>query len=61
MLELRANVLRAERQKFRERLHGIRVCYAFHELMNGANGVGTDIGAGVVEYHVQDHVIKRFR
>ena len=59
MFEFGTDILCAERQEFCKRLDGICVCYTFNKLVDGTNGVRTDVGAGIVEHHVEDHVVQR--
>lgn len=60
IIQLHINISHAERHKPRQRLRRVRVRDAFDELVYRADGVGTDVRAGVFEDHVEDEVEEGF-
>ena len=59
MFQLVAYIRDTHRQELGQRLLRVGVGNTLDELMNGADGVRSDVAARIVVDHVQDHVVQR--
>ena len=56
MIKFNLDISCTERQELCEGLDRIGIGYTFDQLVNGAHGVRSNVGARVVEDHVEHHV-----
>ena len=61
MLKLGSDTAITEGEESVEGFRRVRIGYAFHELVNGANGVRAHVLGSIVEHKPQYHVVERFR